>query len=97
MVLRSVRQQLDHGSRCYAAEIGVLWGILAQEPVRVFVRAARPPAFQITEAEPKACVDPQLRVRRRLGCLIPGQGLRQAFRQSADGTGNRIPDGCRAR
>ena len=76
------------------AEVGGLWKVLAQETVGVFVRAALPRALRVTEADLKTCVDPQLRVLRHPGALIPRQGLPQAFGQGFDGTGNRIPDGC---
>ena len=66
------------------AQVGSLWEVLAQQAVRVFIRASLPRAVRVAEVDLHAGVDTQAGVLAHFSPLIPGQGSPQLNRQRLD-------------
>jgi hypothetical protein len=72
------------------------FGVLAEQSVGVFVRAALPGSVRVAKVDRQAGVDGQLGVLGHLGALVPGQRPAQLPGQGADRGGDGVTHGLGA-
>ena len=66
------------------AQVGALREVLAQQAIRVLVRAALPWAVRVAEVDRYSAIDAQLSMLRQLGALIPGERSAELLREDGD-------------
>src|SRR3990172_3256147 len=75
-----------------SAEVGALREVLAQQAVRVLVRAALPRAVRVAEVDRYTGIDMQLSMLGHLGALIPGEGSTELLRKRGDRGSDGVAD-----